>query len=125
MAAPFVLKLLSGGELSDNLSYYFYFMFSERGKIAGIEDAFLVYSDFLGTGINITMGQFAVSDPLFKSELRYTLESYRIYGSKPGTSNADLKYDKGVVFDKGFSTGTTIVGQIVNGNGIGAANGTF
>lgn len=122
MAAPFVLKLLSGGELSDNLSYYFYFMFSERGKIAGIEDAFLVYSDFLGTGINITMGQFAVSDPLFKSELRYTLESYRIYGSKPGTSNADLKYDKGVVFDKGFSTGTTIVGQIVNGNGIGAAD---
>lgn len=68
------------------------------------------------------MGQFAVSDPLFKSELRYTLESYRIYGSKPGTSNADLKYDKGVVFDKGFSTGTTIVGQIVNGNGIGAAD---
>ena len=68
------------------------------------------------------MGQFAVSDPLFKSELRYTMEPYKIYSSRPGTSTTDLKYDKGLIFDKGFSTGTTIVGQIVNGNGIGEAD---
>jgi len=121
IAAPFVMKILSGGEISDKLSYYFYFLFSERGEIAGLEDALLVYTDFLGTGINLTLGQFAVSDPLFKSELRYTLEPYKIYSAKPGTSTTDLKYDKGLVFDKGFSTGTTIVGQIVNGNGIGEA----
>jgi hypothetical protein len=122
VAAPFVVKILSGGEISDKLSYYFYFLFSERGEIAGLEDALLVYTDFLGTGINLTMGQFAVSDPLFKSELRYTMEPYKIYSSRPGTSTTDLKYDKGLIFDKGFSTGTTIVGQIVNGNGIGEAD---
>ena len=120
-AAPFVLKILSGGEISDNLSYYFYFLFNERGSIAGIEDAFVMYHDFLGSGINLYLGQFQVSDPLFKGELRYTLENYRIYGSAPGTSSADLKYDRGVIFEKDFSTGTTIVGEIVNGTGIGEA----
>ncbi|HPA87897.1 MAG TPA: hypothetical protein PK106_08870 [Bacteroidales bacterium] len=125
IAAPFVMKILSGGEISDKLSYYFYFLFSERGEIAGLEDALLVYTDFLGTGINLTLGQFAVSDPLFKSELRYTLEPYKIYSAKPGTSTTDLKYDKGLVFDKGFSTGTTVVGQIVNGNGIGEADNGY
>lgn len=120
-AAPFVLKILSGGEISDKLSYYFYFLLNERGSIAGIEDAFIMYHDFLGSGINLYMGQFQVSDPLFKGELRYTLEPYRIYGSAPGNSTADLKYDKGVLFEKDFSTGTGIVGEIVNGAGIGEA----
>ncbi len=46
--APFVVKILSGGELSDKLSYYFYFLFNERGSIAGLEDAFLMYSDAFG-----------------------------------------------------------------------------
>ena len=87
-AAPFVLKILSGGEISDKLSYYFYFLFNERGSIAGLEDAFLMYHDFLGSGINLYAGQFQVSDPLFKGELRYTLEPYKIYGSAPGTSSA-------------------------------------
>jgi hypothetical protein len=54
-AAPFVLKILSGGELSDKLSYYFYFLLNERGTIAGVEDAFLMYHDLLGTGVNISL----------------------------------------------------------------------
>lgn len=120
-AAPFVLKILSGGEISDKLSYYFYFLFNERGSIAGVEDAFVMYHDFLGSGINLYMGQFQVSDPLFKGELRYTLENYTIYGSAPGSSSADLKYDRGVIFERDFSTGTTLVGEIVNGTGIGEA----
>lgn len=120
--SPFVLKILSGGEISEKLSYYFYFLFNERGSIAGIEDAFVMYHDLLKTGINIYLGQFQVSDPLFKGELRYTLEPYAIYGSKPGNSTADLKYDKGIIIDKSFSTGTTIVGEIVNGNGIGESS---
>jgi hypothetical protein len=119
--APFVLKILSGGEISDKLSYYFYFLFNERGSVAGVEDAFVMYHDFLGSGFNFYLGQFQVSDPLFKGELRYTLESYRIYGSAPGTSSIDLKYDRGIIFDKEFSTGTTIVGEIINGCGIGEA----
>ena len=118
-AAPFVLKILSGGELSDKLSYYFYFLFNERGSIAGAEDVFLYYHDLLNSGINITFGQFSVSDPLYKGELRYTLEPYRIYGTAPGNSTADLKYDRGIIFDRDFKTGTTIVAEIVNGCGIG------
>lgn len=121
--SPFILKILSGGEISDKFSYYFYFFFNERGTIAGIEDAFLMYHDVLGSGINLYLGQFAVSDPLFKGELRYTLEPYKIYSVSPGNSTADLKYDRGIIFEKDFSTGTGLTGQIVNGNGIGEADG--
>jgi len=121
-SAPFVLKIMSGGELSDKLSYYFYFLLSERGEIAGIEDAFLMYRDLFGTGINFYVGQFQASDPLFKGELRYTLEPYKIYGSRPGYSRTDLKYDRGIIFEKGFSTGTDIVAQVLNGCGLGVAD---
>jgi len=120
-AAPFILKIISGGELSDKLSYYFYFLFNETGSIAGAEDVFLVYHDLLNSGINITLGQFSVSDPLFKNELRLTLEPYKIYGVAPGNSTTDLKYDRGIIFDRGFKTGTTLVAEIVNGCGIGEA----
>ena len=120
--APFVVKILSGGELSDKLSYYFYFLFNERGTIAGLEDAFLMYSDAFGTGINFYVGQFQASDPLFKGELRLTLEPYKIYGIKPEGSSVDLKYDRGIMFDKSFGSGTTIVGEIVNGCGLGEAS---
>ena len=125
LAAPFVLKILSGGELSNKLSYYFYFLLNERGRIAGVEDAFLMYHDFLGTGINLYAGQFQVSDPLFKGELRFTLEPYKIYGASPGNSTANLKYDKGILFEKDFSTGTGIVGEIVNGAGIEETEGGY
>ena len=124
-ASPFVLKILSGGEISEKLSYYFYFLLNERGTIAGVEDAFLMYHDLFGTGINFYIGQFQVSDPLFKGELRYTLEPYMIYSSKPGNSRADLKYDRGIVLERDFSTGTTLVGQIINGSGLGEAGEGF
>lgn len=121
-SAPFVIKILSGGELSRKLSYYFYFLLNETGSIAGIEDAFLMYHDLFGSGINFYIGQFQASDPLFKGELRYTLESYKIYGTAPGNSGADLKYDRGVIFEKDFKTGTTVLGQILNGCGLGEAS---
>jgi hypothetical protein len=120
-SAPFVLKILSGGELSDKLSYYFYFLLSERGSIAGVEDAFLMYHDLLGSGVNFYLGQFQVSDPLFKGELRFTLEPYMIYAASPGNSSVDLKYDRGIILDKGFKTGTTLVFEVLNGSGIGEA----
>lgn len=120
--SPFVLKILSGGEISDKLSYYFYFLLNERGHIAGVEDAFLMYRDLFKTGISFYIGQFQASDPLFKGELRYTLESYKIYGTVPGNSTADLKYDRGIILEKDIAvTGTTLVGQVLNGCGIGEA----
>jgi len=123
---PWGLKLLSGGEISKHLSYYFYFYLSEQGELAGVEDAFLTYSDLFGTGINITAGQFQVCDPLYKRELRLTLEDYVIYTLKPGTSSISLKYDRGIILDYGIeSTGTSFVGEIVNGNGIHGAGSNF
>lgn len=119
--APFVLKLLSGGEISDKLSYYFYFLLNERGSVAGVEDAFLMYHDMFGSGINFYIGQFQASDPLFKGELRYTLEPYQIYDAAPGNSSANLKYDRGIMLDKGFSSGTSIVLEVLNGYGINEA----
>lgn len=122
---PWGVKLLSGGEISKKLSYYFYFYMSEQGEIAGIEDAFLYYNDLLGTGINITAGQFQLCDPLYKRELRLTLEDYVIYTQKPGTSDISLKYDRGIIVDYELPTGTGIVGMVVNGNGIGEAGEHF
>ena len=29
----------------------------------------------------------------------------------PGNSTANLKYDRGIMFDKGFKTGTTLVAR--------------
>ena len=117
-ASPYILKILSGGELSDKLSYYFYFLMNEGGRIVGVEDAFLMYRDLFKTGINFYIGQFQASDPLFKGELRYTLEGYTIYDSKPGNSSASLKYERGLMFEKPFSTGTTFIAEILNGIGI-------
>lgn len=124
-AAPFVVKILSGGELTDKLSYYFYFLMNETGTVVGLEDAFMMYHDFLGAGINLFIGQFQVSDPLFKGELRLSLEPYQIYAVKPGNSSVNLKYDRGIMFDKSFKTGTTLVGEIVNGSGLDPAWGEF
>ncbi len=124
-ASPFVAKILSGGELSDKVSYYFYFLMSEAGSVVGFEDAFIIYNNFLDAGINLFFGQFSVSDPLYKNELRLTLEPYQIYAFKPENSSVDLKYDRGVMFDKSFKTGTTVVGQIVNGSGLDPAWGEF
>jgi hypothetical protein len=117
-AAPFILKLLSGGEISNKLSYYFYFLMNEGGSIVGIEDAFLMYRDLFKTGINFYIGQFQASDPLFKAELRYSLEEYRIYDAAPGTSSATLKYERGMMLEKSFNTGTTLQIEILNGCGI-------
>ena len=121
-ASPYLMKLMSGGAISERLSYYFYFFFSERGEVAGVEDAFLMYNNLFGIDFDISLGQFQVSDPLFKRELRLSLEDYVLYTSQIGTSGIDLTYDKGVMLTMGFETGTGITLEIVNGDGIGVAH---
>ncbi len=103
-AAPYVIKLLSGGELSDHLSYYFYFLMDEAGEIAGVEDAYLMYNNLFNTDLDIYAGQFQVSDPLFKRELRLTLEDYHIYTTSIGLSDFNLEYDRGVMITWGLET---------------------
>lgn len=121
-SAPYLLKLLSGGSLTKDVAYYFYFFFSERGEVAGVEDAFIMFNNLFNTELDLYVGQFQVSDPLFKRELRLTFEDYQIYKSKPANSKADLTYDRGLMFTYGLPTGTDIILEVLNGTGIGAAN---
>jgi hypothetical protein len=120
--APHILKIISGGELAKNLSYYFYFFFSEKGEIAGIEDAFVIFNNLFRSELDLYVGQFQVADPLFKREIRLPYEDYVVYGARPGDSRIDLTYDRGVMLTYGFKTGTDVTFEVVNGNGIGEGN---
>ena len=125
LQAPFIAKLMSGGQIAKDVSYYFYFLMSEAGTIVGPEDAFLVFRDIFSTGIDISAGQFQVSDPLFKRELRLTREDYQIYKTSVGNSSASLTYDRGLMIGYTLPTNTNVLVEILNGNGIGpeGANG--
>ena len=105
MQWPYLVKLLSGGQIAKDVSYYFYFFFGERGEVAGLEDAFIMFNNVFNTELDVYLGQFQVSDPLFKRELRLTLEDYQIYRVKPGFSSANLTYDRGVMVDLRLSDG--------------------
>ncbi|MGB5139770.1 MAG: hypothetical protein WBP29_14650, partial [Candidatus Zixiibacteriota bacterium] len=120
--SPYLVKLLSGGSLGKNVSYYFYFFLSERGEVAGLEDAFVMFNNLGGSELDIYVGQFQVSDPLFKRELRLPLEDYQVYRVKPFGSNLNLTYDRGIMATYGLSTGTDIALEVINGSGIEAAN---
>ncbi|MDH4271042.1 MAG: hypothetical protein OEW18_03595 [Candidatus Aminicenantes bacterium] len=119
--APRVLKVISGGELAKHISYYFYFFFSELGEVAGIEDAFLMFNDVLATDLDLYIGQFQVSDPLFKREIRLPFEDYLIYAARPGSSRIDLTYDRGLMATYGVA-GLDLALEVVNGSGLEPAN---
>lgn len=119
---PMILKLLSGGNLAKHISYYFYFIL-ERGEVTGLEDAFIMINDLLVSGLDLYIGQFQVSDPLFKRELRLTLDDYQIYKARPGSSNVDLTYDRGVMLTYDLPTNTSLALEVINGNGIGGLQG--
>ena len=120
--APHILKIISGGELAKHISYYFYFFFGEEGVVAGLEDAFVMFNDLLGRDLDLYVGQFQVSDPLFKRELRLPFEDYRVYATKVGNSKADLTYDRGVMATLGLKGGTDIALEVLNGSGLDPAN---
>jgi len=120
--APYLLKFLSGGAITKDIAYYFYFFFSERGEIAGIEDAFVMFNDLFGSDLDLYVGQFQISDPLFKREIRLPFEDYQIYRATPGDSHINLTYDRGVMLTYGFPTSTDVTFEVLNGTGIGEAN---
>lgn len=122
MQWPYLLKLLSGGLITKDVAYYFYFFFGERGEVAGLEDAFVMFNNVFHTELDIYAGQFQVSDPLFKRELRLTLEDYQVYRVRPGKSAANLTYDRGLMLTYSLPTGTNIIVEVLNGSGIGAAD---
>jgi hypothetical protein len=116
---PYILKILSSGQISKDVSYFLYFLFNERGEVAGVEDAFVYFNDVGNAPFDIMVGQYQVADPIFKRELRPTFEDYLIYSVRPGLSKADLTYDRGLVLNYTLPTGTDVFGSVLNGNGIG------
>ncbi len=123
LRTPYMVKFLSGGALSDNISYYFYMYFDERGEVAGVEDAYIMFNNLFDLDFDIYAGQFQVSDPLFKRELRLTFEDYYAYKFSYPYSRINLAYDRGLMFTLGLPTGTDIIAEVVNGNGLEDAEG--
>lgn len=120
--APFGLKLLSSAPLSPSLSYYAYFFLAERGEVGGVEDAFVMWNDVGGALLDLSLGQFQVSDPLFKRELRLMFDDYAVYRARMGSQRADLTYDRGLLAALDWR-GFTATAEVVNGNGRGPASG--
>ncbi len=116
---PYGLKIMSSGTISKKLSYYFYTFLAERGEIGGVEDALIQINDIGGKPIDVVVGQFQVSDPLFKRELRLEFEDYAVYRARLGDSPVDLTYDRGIVVTADLA-GFGLTGQLLNGNGAGA-----
>ena len=118
--SPYGLKLMSGGAISKKLSYYFYTFLAERGEVGGIEDAFIHINDIGNRPFDLALGQYQVSDPLFKRELRLEFEDYAVYRARVGDVPVDLMYDRGLMAAAQVA-GFTLTGEIINGNGIGPA----
>ncbi len=116
--SPYVLKFLSGGNISKNISYYMYFLLTEEGEIAGLEDAYIAINNLFGLPVALIFGQFRVSDPVKPSELRLTFENYRIYKFKVGLSKVALSYERGIMLLYSTPFGTDLSFELVNGNGL-------
>jgi len=114
---PYVAKVLSGGPISPKISYYAYFII-EQGGVEGLEDAYLHFSKVFDSNVDLLFGQFQVSDPLFKRELRLERADYEIYKVRVGDASANLTYDRGLMFLGSAPGDVDVVFQIVNGNGI-------
>jgi hypothetical protein len=122
LQTPWVIKFLSGGQVSDKVSYYMYFLLGERGEVAGLEDAYVQFTDVLESGVSLIVGQFQVSDPLFKRELRLEYEDYQPYRVRVGLTAADLTYDRGLMALWSPREGTDLAVEVVAGRGLNAAS---
>lgn len=114
---PYIIKLLSSGPISNTFSYYMYVNLLERGEFGGFEDAILIANDLFGA-VDVQIGQFQASDPLFKRELRLMFEDYAIYRTRVGDEPANLTYDRGLLASADVG-GFTVMVELLNGNGIG------
>jgi hypothetical protein len=121
LQTPWVIKLLSGGQIANKVSYYTYFLLTERGEVAGLEDAYVQFTDIGGSGVSLIAGQFQVSDPLFKRELRLSYEDYQPYRLRVGEIRADLTYERGLMALASPWTGGSVALQVVGGHGLDAA----
>ncbi len=124
---PFVLKILSSAPITNKISYYFYFLFDERGDVGGVEDAFIHLNDaYKGVDLDLRFGQFQVTDVLFPREQRLTFQDFTYYVTAISDSGFKLTYDRIVEmtynFDVTEDLGMGLVVGVANGNGIGGAD---
>ncbi len=111
--APYLIKFLSSAPLSDNISYYFYAIFAEKGDNGSVivEDAWFSHNDLFGSDVSMMLGQFQVSDLMFPRETRLTFQDFMVYRM------AGLTYDRGATFSYTAGQFDLSLG-LVNGNGI-------
>lgn len=115
---PWTVKLLSGGPIHDRISYYVYGIF-EDGESIKLEDAYVQFNTLFGGPVDLLAGQFQVSDPMFKRELRLERNDYAIYKVRVGAVPANLTYDRGLVLTWHAPAEVDVILEVVNGNGIG------
>ena len=118
---PWVFKVLSGGQINKQFSYYVYYII-EKGGAGGLEDAWIQINKPFKLPIDLAVGQFQVCDPLFKRELRLERFDYQIFKTHVGAVAVDLTYDRGLIASWAFPGGVDSVLQVVNGNGIQMAD---
>ncbi|HEX5959903.1 MAG TPA: hypothetical protein VFY97_01480 [Rhodanobacteraceae bacterium] len=111
--APYLVKVLSSAPLSENITYYFYAIFAEKGENGTVlvEDAWFSYANLFRTGIDMMLGQFQISDLMFPREVRLPFQDYMVYRM------AGITYDRGVLFSRGAGPFNLDLG-FTNGNGI-------
>ncbi|GJL78121.1 MAG: hypothetical protein NPINA01_11100 [Nitrospinaceae bacterium] len=124
---PFTIKILSSAPLTEKISYYFYFLFDERGDTGGVEDAFIHLNDaYKDVDLDLRFGQFQVTDVLFPREQRLTFQDFTYYVTAISDSGFRLTYDRVVEmtynFDVTENLGMGLVAGVANGNGIGVAD---
>ncbi len=118
---PWFAKLLSGGQITDSMSYYLYAII-EKGESLKLEDTWVQFNSVFKLPVDIMAGQFQVSDPLFKRELRLERNDYAIFKARVGVLPTDLTYDRGFVVTWHAPAAVDVIAQLVNGNGIDEAD---
>lgn len=111
--SPYLIKLLSSAPLSDHITYYFYGIFAEKGGNGEtlIEDAWFRHDDVFGSGVDMMLGQYQLSDLMFPRETRLTFQDFMAYRM------AGITYDRGLQFGRALGPLDIAVG-VVNGNGV-------
>ncbi|MCS7183106.1 MAG: hypothetical protein NZ869_08380 [Thermoanaerobaculum sp.] len=121
---PWAFKLLSGGPITRNISYYVYGIL-EKGESVKLEDTWVQFNSLFHLPIDLTVGQFQVSDPLFKRELRLERNDYAMLSLQVGHVPTNLTYDRGLVLTWRAPGEVEVLAQVVNGNGIEPAEERF
>jgi len=121
--SPWVFKVLAGGQIGAGVSFYGYYIL-EQGEPGKLEDTFVTISRPFGAPLDLTLGQFQISDAVQKRELRLARLDYEILSARPGTSRVDLTYDRGLVVSSGIGPVAAVL-TVTNGSGIGPGDPTF